>query len=143
MGNNSWMTNVLNFAFDFWNGQLADIWRLVAESPQEFKNGDIWRVIVGINNGLQGIAYGLLILFFAMSVFKSATNFRDFKRPEYALALFIKFVATKTAITYGMDIMTTIFSVVGGVVSQIGRTMASLSGNVAVPAEIDRAISHH
>jgi hypothetical protein len=138
---NNWMISVLNFAFGFWNGKLAEIWGLVATSPQNFKNGDIWRIIVGINDGLQGIAYGLLILFFAMSVFKSASNFRDFRRPEYAFALFIRFVATKVAITYGMDLMTTIFSICGGVISKIGETRGSVTANVALPSEIENAIS--
>jgi len=138
---NNWMISVLNFAFDFWNGKLSEIWSLIATSPQDFKNGDIWRVIVGINDGLQGIAYGLLILFFAMSVFKSASNFRDFRRPEYALSLLVRFVATKTAITYGMDLMTTIFSICGGIISKIGESMTSVTAHVALPSEVSNAIT--
>ena len=135
------MISVLNFAFNFWNDKLAEIWGLISLSPQDFKNGDIWRVILGINEGLQAIAYGLLILFFAMVIFKSASNFRDFRRPEYALAIFIRFVATKLTITYGMDLMIMIFNICGGITSKIGDTMGQITARVTLPSEVETAIT--
>jgi len=135
------MISVLNFAFDFWNGKLTEIWGLISTSPQDFKGGEIWNVILGINDGLQAIAYGLLILFFAMAIFKSASNFKDFRRPEYALSLFVRFVATKLAISYGMTIMVTIFNIVGGIIAKIGETMGSVTATVSLPSDIQNAIS--
>ena len=90
---------------------MAEIWTLITTSPQNFKCGAIWSVVEGINGGLQAIGYGLLVLFFAMSIFKSTTSFRDFQRPEYALKHFIRFVAAKVAITYAMDLMLAIYSI--------------------------------
>lgn len=132
----SWIVQNLNNAFAAWNGKLTEIWQLVSETPQAFKGGDIWNLVVNINGALQAIGYGLLILFFAMAVFKSAASFQDFKRPEYSLRLFIRFVAAKTAITYGLEIMTTIFTICGGIVTQIASGIGNMTAAVTLPAEM-------
>ena len=120
---------------------MTEIWGLVTMSPQDFKGGTIWSIVTGINGGLQAIGYGLLILFFAMSVFKSTASFRDFQRPEYALKHFIRFVAAKVAITYALDIMTVIYSICGGVVESIARSLGGIGGaTVTLPAAIETAI---
>ena len=36
----------------------------MTQTPENFKGGDIWNVIVGVNGVMQGIGYGLLVLFF-------------------------------------------------------------------------------
>lgn len=41
---------------------------------------------------MQAIGYGLLVLFFAISLFRSAASFRDFQRPEYVVRHLIQFV---------------------------------------------------
>ena len=97
-------------------------------SPQEFKGGAIWDIVTCLNGALQAIGYGLRILFFAMSIFKSTASFRDFQRPEYALKHFIRFVAAKVAITYSMDIITTIYTICGGVVESIAGSLGGIGG---------------
>ena len=103
----NWIVENLEGAFATWNSKLTEIWSLVSETPQHFKGGAIWALCQNINTALQAIGYGLLILFFAVSIFRSTANFRDFRRPEQALRYFIRFVAAKTAVTYGMDISAT------------------------------------
>lgn len=103
----NWIVENLEGAFATWNSKLTEIWSLVSETPQHFKGGTIWTMCQNINTALQAIGYGLLILFFAVSIFRSTANFRDFRRPEQALRYFIRFVAAKTAVTYGMDISAT------------------------------------
>ena len=67
-------------------------------------------VIVGINGALQAIGYALLVLFFVVGMVKSTTNLQEIKRPEVALRLFIRFALAKAAVTWGMEILTSIFS---------------------------------
>ena len=86
----NWIVANLENAFSTWNDKMTEIWQLLTTSPQNFKGGAIWNVISGINGGLQAIGLGLLVLFFAMSIFKSTASFRDFQRPEYALKHFIR-----------------------------------------------------
>ncbi len=97
--------------------------------------------MVGISNGVQGIGYGLLVLFFAMGVFQSAASFRELQRPEFALRHFIRFAGAKVAVGYTMDIMLAIFSICSGIAS---RAMSSIGGAVTMaatlPTEITTAI---
>ena len=97
--------------------------------------------ISGINGGLGAIGLGLLVLFFAMSIFKSTASFRDFQRPEYALKHFIRFCAAKVAITYVMDLMTAIYTICGGIVEQIAGSLGGIGGaSVTLPAAIEQAV---
>lgn len=137
----NWVTSQLEFALSTWNEKLTELWQLLSQSPQAFKGGDIWRVISTIGNAVQGIGYGLLVLFFAMGLFQSAASFRDLQRPEFALRHFIRFMAAKIAVGYTMDIMLAIFSICNGVA---GRAMSSLGGvntaGAVLPTEIVDAI---
>ena len=137
----NWIVANLENAFNTWNDKMAEIWSLVTTSPQSFRGGTVWGIVEGINGGLQAVGYGLLVLFFAMSVFKSTASFRDFQRPEYALRHFIRFVAAKVAITYAMDLMTAIYSICGGVVAQIAGSLGGVgAASVALPSEIESAV---
>ena len=89
----SWIVDNLNAALNTWNGKLAEIWQLLTESPQTFRGGQVWSVMVGIHGALQAIGYGLLVLFFAMGLFKNTVNFQELRRPEAALRYFLHFVA--------------------------------------------------
>lgn len=98
-------------------------------------------MIVNINSAVQGIAYGLLVLFFAMGVFQSAASFREIQRPEYALRHFIRFAAAKVAVGYGMELMTAIFSICGGVVQTVmGGMGGAVTQTATLPSEIVTAI---
>lgn len=68
-----------------------------------------------------------------MGVFQSAASFREIQRPEYALRHFIRFAAAKVAVGYGMELMTAIFSICGGVVQTV---MGSIAGSVSTAATL-------
>lgn len=97
----SWIVDNLNAALNTWNGKLAEIWQLLTESPQTFRGGQVWSVMVGIHGALQAIGYGLLVLFFAIGVVKTCGSFVEVKRPEHALKLFIRFALAKAAVLGG------------------------------------------
>lgn len=124
-----------------WNDKMTEIWSLITTTPQSFRGGAIWTTIVTINDAMKAIGYGLLVLFFAMSIFQSAASFRDFQRPEFALRHFIRFVLAKVAVGSAMEIMTAIFSVCGGIVQTVMGSVGSMaSASVSVPQEIVDAI---
>ena len=39
----------LTSALNTWNAKLAEIWLLLTESPETFKGGDIWQIIIKIH----------------------------------------------------------------------------------------------
>ena len=71
MGSGNWIIDNLNSALEIWNGRLEEIWQLITTSPENFKGGGIWNVIVGINGGLKAVGYALLVLFFVMGIVKT------------------------------------------------------------------------
>ena len=133
----NWIVGNLQSAFNTWNDKLTEIWSLVTTSPETFRGGTIWTAIVGINDALKAVAYGLLVLFFAMGIFQSAASFKDFQRPEFALRHFIRFVAAKVAVSSAMEIMTAVYSVCGGVVQSVMGSMGGMTAaSVSVPQEM-------
>ena len=138
----SWIVENLQNAFAIWNSKLIEMWSLLTESPQTFKGGTIWNTIVSIHSGMQAIGYGLLVLFFAISIFRSTATFRDFQRPEYALKHFIYFVMAKLAISYGMDLMVNIYTVCGGIIATAAGSVGGITqATVELPSEIAGAVA--
>ena len=137
----NWVVRNLENALGTWNAKLAELWQLVSQSPESFRGGQIWGVIVNIHTALVGVGYGLLVLFFAMGVFQSAASFRELQRPEFALRHFIRFALAKLAVGSGLEIMTAIFTVCGSVIS---AAMSGMGGAVtqtaALPEELVSAI---
>ena len=81
----NWIVQNLENALETWNEKLAEIWQLITQSPEQFKGGTIWNVIVGIHGAVQAIGLALLVLFFVVGVMKTCGSFAELKRPEHAL----------------------------------------------------------
>lgn len=137
----NWVVQNLENAIDTWNEKLSEIWRLLTQSPQDFKGGGIWEVIVDINSAVQAIGYALLVLFFVIGMVKTCSSFVDVKKPEHALKLFIRFAIAKGLVTYGMELMLALFDIVQGVISTIMNS-AGLGANsdTTLPDEMVTAI---
>ena len=133
----------LTSALNTWNSKLAEIWLLLTESPETFKGGNIWTIIVKIHNGLQAIGLALLVLFFLWGMIKTCTSWQDIKRPEPAFKLFLRFIIARTLVLYGMELMTKIFQIVQGIISSITQTAGlGTSSETVIPQEIVDAVSN-
>lgn len=133
----------LKNALQTWNEKLAEIWLLLTQSPEEFKGGSIWEVIVDIHGALVAIGLALLVLFFVFGLVKTCTSFQEIKRPEQALKLFLRFIIARGLVVYGMKFMIAIFEIVQGITSTIMTTVGvgSLSETI-VPEEIVEAVEN-
>lgn len=118
----NWVVQNLQNALTTWNEKLAEIWVLLTEEPEHFRGGDIWKVIVDIHGALQAIGIALLVLFFLAGMVKESGSFAEVKRPEQAVKVFIRFIIAKAIVTYGLELMLAIFSILQGIVSTIMRT---------------------
>lgn len=138
---NNWVVENIENALNTWNEKLAEIWRLLTESPTAFKGGTIWNVMVKINDGLKAVGYALLVLFFLMGIMKHYNSFQEVKRPEQALKLFLRFVLAKAAVTWGLDLMMAMFTIVQGIISKI-IVSAGIGGSMSVtlPATLVKTI---
>ena len=115
----NWVVQNLQNALDTWNSKLSEIWQLLTTSPQDFKGGSIWNVMVTINGVVQAIGLALLVLFFVVGVVRTCGSFTEVKKPEHALKLFIRFAIAKGVITYGLELMLALFNIVQGTISTI------------------------
>ena len=126
----NWVVQNLENALNTWNEKLAEIWQLITMSPQDFKGGSIWNVMLGVHGAVKAIGIALLVLFFVMGVMKTCGSFAELKRPEQALKVFVRFAVAKGVITYGLELMNALLSIIQGVVSSIMR-----SGGFGAPQE--------
>ena len=137
----NWVVQNLENALETWNEKLAEIWLLITQSPQEFKGGTIWSVIVNINGAVQAIGLALLVLFFVVGVMRTCGSFAETKRPETALKLFIRFALAKGVVTYGMELMLALFSIVQGLISTIMSAAGfGTAQQTVLPSEIVTAV---
>lgn len=141
MDSDSWVVQNLQNALDTWNGKLAEIWQILTQSPETFKGGGIWKVIVDIHGALQAVAYALLVLFFVIGVVKTCGSFTEVKKPEHALKLFVRFAIAKGVITYGLELMMALFQIVQGVIGTIMKTAGvGTTKKTVLPNEIVTAV---
>ena len=137
----NWVVQNLQNALDTWNSKLAEIWQILTQSPETFKGGGIWQVIVQIHGALQAIGYALLVLFFVVEVVKTCGSFTEVKRPEHALKIFIRFAIAKGVVTYGLELMMALFNIIQGVTSTIMQTAGfGSTEDTVLPDEIIEAV---
>ena len=139
----NWIVQNLENALDMWNSKLREIWELITQSPETFKDGAVWGIIQNIHGALQAVAYALLVLFFVVGVMKTCGSFAELKKPEHALKLFIRFVLAKAVITHGMELMLAFFSVIQGVMNTIMETAGfERIKNTQLPDEVVEAVEN-
>ena len=79
MGSGNWIIDNIVNALNVWNEKLQEIWLLITQSPESFKGGGIWNMVVSINGALKAIGFALLVLFFVVGVMKTCGSFADAK----------------------------------------------------------------
>ena len=137
----NWVVQNLENALATWNEKLAEIWQLITQSPETFKGGTIWNVVLLIHDTMQAIGLALLVLFFVVGVVKTCGSFAEIKRPEAAVKLFIRFALAKAVVTYGLELMMALFTIVQGVISSIMSAAGmGAAQETVLPAEIVTAI---
>ena len=143
MSSGNWIIDNLNNALNTWNDKLGEIWSLVTQSPDTFKGGAVWNVIVNIHGAVMAVGLGLLVLFFVVGLMKTLGSFADMKRPEIAIKVFIRFILAKATVTYGLELMMALFSIVQGLMSTIMGASGMGSGTPsALPQEIIDSINN-
>lgn len=134
--------NLIN-AIQTWNEKMAEIWLLLIQSPETFKGGVIWEIIVKVHGAMLSIGLALLVLFFVFGIVKTCTNMNEIKRPEQAMKLFFRFAIARGLVVYGMDFMKAIFEIVQGIISSIMTTVSvGTATETIIPQEIIDAVEN-
>ena len=134
------MQNLQN-AIGTWNDKLSEIWTIVTQSPTEFRSGTIWNAVETVNGAVQAIGLALLVLFFVVGIIKTCGSFAEIKKPEHALKLFVRFAIAKALVTYGLELMISIFKIAQGLANTIMNS-AGFGGatQTVLPNEIIKAV---
>ena len=139
----NWVVQNLQNALNTWNEKLAEIWQLITQSPENFKGGAIWNVIVSIHGALQAVGLALLVLFFVVGIMRTCGSLAETKRPETVLKLFIRFALAKGVVTYGLGLMMALFRIVQGVISTIMNSAGiGTAQSTVLPDEIVTAVEN-
>ena len=128
----NWVVQNLQNSLSTWNEKLAEVWQLLTQSPENFKGGKIWDVILNINGAVQAIGLALLVLFFLAGMVRTSASLTEVKKPEHALKLFIRFAIAKAVVTYGLELMLALFTIIQGVISTIMKSSGIGSVNKTV-----------
>ena len=137
----NWVVQNLEDALAVWNGKFTEIWQILTQSPEQFKGGQIWSIVVNIHGALQSIGYALLVVFFVVGVIKTCGSFTEVKRPEHVFKMFIRFALAKGAITYGMELMLAILDIIQGIISVVMNTAGfGMTEQTVLPEEIVTAV---
>ena len=115
----NWVVQNLQNALETWNEKLAEIWQLITTTPQSFKGGGIWAVIVNINGAVQAIGLALLVLFFVVGMVRTCGSFSDVKKPEHRCQALYPICACKGGyhLRYGANAC--LFNIVQGTIGTI------------------------
>ena len=139
----NWVVQNLENALNSWNEKMSEIWQLVTQSPEDFKGGTIWAVIVNIHGAVKAIGLALLVLFFVVGVMKTCGSFAELKKPEHAVKLFVRFAIAKGVVTYGLELMMALFKIVQGLISTIMNASGlGTADQTVLPAEMVTAIEN-
>ena len=137
----NWVVQNLENALETWNGKLSEIWQLITQTPETFKGGTIWTVIVNIHDALQAIGLALLVLFFVVGVVKTCGSFTEMKKPEHILKLFVRFAIAKGVVTYGLELMMAVLEIVQGIIETIMTSAGfGTAQQTILPSEIVEAV---
>lgn len=139
----NWVVQNLQNSLNTWNEKLTEVWALLTESPENFKDGAIWDVIMKIHGALLAIGLALLALFFVVGVMKTCGSFTEIKRPEHVFKIFIRFVIAKAVVTYGLELMIALFNIVQGMISTVMRSSGiGRTDELLLPDELVAAIEN-
>lgn len=108
------------------------MWNLLTISPQDFKGGTIWAVIQTVHGTLQATGLALLVLFFAAGA--------EFKRPEQAIKIFVRFAIAKGMVTYGMELMLALLEIAQGMLSAVIAATGDAITDNTLPESILTAV---
>ena len=110
---------LLEMVFGFWNNQISLVFAMLGQSPVSFKGGGPWALIEAVNPIFVAVGSSLVVLFFVIGMVKTCGSFAEVKKPEHAVKLFVRFALAKGVITYGMELMLTIFNIIQGAITTI------------------------
>lgn len=123
---------LLEMVFGFWNNQIGLVFSMLGQSPVNFKGGEPWAVIQGVEPIFVGVGSSLVVLFFVIGFCSESVDVREEMRFEVILRMLIRVGLAEWFVANNVTIMKAFFT-------SIGNWVTSLTGSTAMTLTIDDA----
>ena len=125
-----------------WNDKLSEVFKLLSTSPDEFRDGAIWKTMTSVFDGIIGVGLALVLLCWCIGVIKNVASLYELKRPEIAVRMLVRLVFTQYIVTHSLDLLIKFSQLATGLIKEI-MTASGLDPEVALelPSEIETAVS--
>ncbi|MGN9019672.1 hypothetical protein ACTNBM_11815 [Lachnospiraceae bacterium HCP1S3_C3] len=112
---------LLEMVFGFWNNQISLVFDMLSQSPADFKNGDPWAVIEGIEPIFVAVGSSLVVLFFVIGFCSESIDVREEMRFEVILRMLIRLGLAEWFVANNVTIMKAFFTSIGNLVSLLSQ----------------------
>ena len=112
---------LLEMVFGFWNNQILLVFDMLSQSPTDFKNGDPWAVIEGIEPIYVAVGSSLVVLFFVIGFCSESIDVREEMRFEVILRMLIRLGLAEWFVANNVTIMKAFFTSIGNLVSLLSQ----------------------
>ena len=107
---------LLEMVFGFWNNQVSLVFAMLSQSPVDFKGGDPWAIIEGIEPIFVAVGSSLVVLFFVIGFCSESIDIREEMRFEVILRMLIRLGLAEWFVANNVTIMKSFFTAVGNLV---------------------------
>lgn len=110
---------LLEIVFGFWNNQITLVFALLGQSPVNFKGGDPWAVIEGLEPVFVAVGSSLVVLFFVIGFCSESVDVKEEMRFEVILRMLIRIGLAEWFVANNVTIMKSFFTSIGNLVNLI------------------------
>ncbi|HBU13274.1 MAG TPA: hypothetical protein DEB31_11335 [Clostridiales bacterium] len=126
--------------YNLWNLALGDIYVHLTTSPMDFAGGAGWDIAQRVHDALGGIAYGLLLLFFLLSFFRTVNDIQNMTMQQI-IGWILRFVVVKGLIDASMLILGLLVGISMEANTLILENGVAFVGQGGLPPEVAAAIA--
>lgn len=112
---------LLEMVFGFWNNQVSLVFAMLGQSPVNFKGGEPWQVIEGIEPIFVGVGSSLVVLFFVIGFCSESIDVREEMRFEAILRMLVRLGLAEWFVANNVTIMKAFFNTSGNLVNAISE----------------------
>lgn len=110
---------LLEIVFGFWNNQITLVFAMLGQSPVNFKGGDPWAVIEGLEPVFVAVGSSLVVLFFVIGFCSESVDVKEEMRFEVILRMLIRIGLAEWFVANNVTIMKSFFTSIGNLVNLI------------------------
>ena len=129
--------NSLQSALSIWNEKLSELFSMLTTTPEEFRGGAIWAVILKVFASMSAVGLALVTLCWFAGVIKTVGTFTELKRPEVAVKVIVRLILAQYVVTNALELMKQFISLACGIMANIMTASGFLAEDgLVLPEEI-------